>query len=929
MKQLPRRAQAYVLGVIGLAAVLLCGFGQLPRRDQLPTFFLLTFATVLTSTFKLRLPTTKNRATMSVSFVIDFASLLLIGPHKTMLIAAMGAVSQSTLRVAHRNPPHRVLFNVSVLVITVQAAGVIYRVAGGNLAPLEWPTDAAAIVAAVSTFFLVNSGAIALAVALSTYQPLRRVWSENFLWGGPSYFVGAAVSGLIAEIIGKQLWTLVPVAAIPLYVTFRAYRAFAGRLEDEHRHREVIESLNEGMAVVQSDGRIALWNDALERIMGVPRERAIGRTLVDAVPELAATMVPHVIRAVLESGRTESIEHLAIHRAGARRILQVRVFVFMNGVTVFWNDITERAEAEAALKQSEERYALAAAGSNDGLWDWDLARDEVYWSPRWKEMLGLPADRLVSRPEQWYERIHRDDLQSFQAALRAHIAGETSHFQHEFRIRHEDGAYRRMLCRGVAVRAADGRAMRIAGSQTDVTERAAAQEQLRHAALHDALTGLPNRALFIELLGQVIDRRRRHPECLFAVLFLDVDRFKVLNDSLGHVIGDELLIGVSRRLEACMRQGDTIARLGGDEFTILLNDLSHTDQATAVAERTLDALREPFAIRGREIFVTASVGIALSHGGYKRPDQVMRDADTAMYRAKALGKARFELFDASMHTRAMDRLSLEVDLRRAIERGEFALHYQPIVSLRSGQWTGFEALLRWQRGGCWISPAEFVPVIEEMGLIESLGAWVIQEACRQMAVWRAQFPNGRMLGVTVNVSARQLARSDFVETVRSAIGQSNLEPGDLRVEITETTLMENPDRAEVVLRELRAMGVKVYLDDFGTGFSSLSYLHRFPVDTLKIDRSFIACLAGRNHQPAFVESIVALARTIGTQVIAEGVETEAQMDELVRIGCGEAQGFLFAGALPPDRAEALLACGDGSGAFAPRPRTVPVSVIIH
>jgi EAL domain-containing protein (putative c-di-GMP-specific phosphodiesterase class I) len=360
-----------------------------------------------------------------------------------------------------------------------------------------------------------------------------------------------------------------------------------------------------------------------------------------------------------------------------------------------------------------------------------------------------------------------------------------------------------------------------------------------------------------------------------------------------------------------------------------LNDLTHADQARAITERVQQTLVEPFTIRGREVFVTASIGIALSHAGYKRPDQVMRDADTAMYRAKALGKARFEVFDASMHTRLMDRLSLETDLRRAIERGEFALHYQPIVALSSGRWTGFEALLRWQRGGRWIPPDEFVPVVEEIGLIDSLGAWVIREACRQMAVWRAQFPNSRRLGVTVNVAARQLARPDFVETVRGALAQANLPPGDLRIEITETTLMENPDRAEVVLRDLRAMGVKVYLDDFGTGFSSLSYLHRFAVDTLKIDRSFIASLPGCSDQPAFVASIVALAKTLGTQVIAEGVETEAQMDELVRIGCGEAQGLLFADALPPERAEALLARDDTGSAFAPRPRTVPVSAAVH
>ena len=290
----------------------------------------------------------------------------------------------------------------------------------------------------------------------------------------------------------------------------------------------------------------------------------------------------------------------------------------------------------------------------------------------------------------------------------------------------------------------------------------------------------------------------------------------------------------------------------------------------------------------------------------------MRDADTAMYRAKALGKSRHEVFDTAMHTGAVDRLSLENDLRRAIERGEFALHYQPIVALPSQRWTGFEALLRWQRGGRYLSPSEFIPLAEETGLIEPLGAWVLQEACRQIAAWRNQFPKGPALGITVNVSARQLTQPDFLETVERAARSANLRPGDLRLEITETTLMSNPEGAAVVLRNLRALGVKVYLDDFGTGFSSLSYLHRFPVDTLKIDQSFVASLSGTTNQPAIVESIVALARTLGTAVIAEGVETRGQMDELVRLGCGEAQGFFFSRPLSARAAEAFLAAG-GTG----------------
>jgi diguanylate cyclase (GGDEF)-like protein/PAS domain S-box-containing protein len=928
----PTRARLYILAVMGTAAGLLVTSTEMPRLSEATILVSLAAGSVLLSTLKLQLPAVKTRATLSISFVLDFAALLLLGPNKAMLVAAVGALSQSTVRVRHHNPLHRVLFNVSTLIVAVQAAGAVYRWTGGTLAPLQnWPHDLVPVIIAVVAYFVVNTGAIALAIGLSTFQPAWRVWQQNFLWAGPSYFIGAAVSVLIADIIAKQLWGLLPVAAVPAYLTYRAYSAYAGRLEDEHRHREIIESLNEGMAVIRADGHIVLWNDALERIMSVSRDRALGRTLADAVPALASTVLPQVIARVFETGQPETIESLDIYREGRRRTLQVRVFVFINGVTVFWNDITERAEAEVALKRSEERYALAAAGSNDAMWDWDLDRGEIYFSPRWKDMLGLQTHAVCNSPESWFARIHREDVEAFRGALDAHLAGHTAHFQHEYRIAHEDGSYRRVLARGVAVRGADGHATRIAGSQTDVTEQAAAQEQLRHAALHDTLTGLPNRALFMELLAQVVDRSRRHREHLFAVLFLDIDRFKMINDSLGHLVGDELLVGIARRLEHCMRAGDAIARLGGDEFTILLNDLSSVNQAGSIADRIHSALRVPFCVQDRDIFVTVSIGIAESLTGYDRADDIMRDADTAMYRAKALGRARHELFDSSMHAHALDRLSLEADIRRAMERGEFALHYQPIVNLDTRQWTGFEALLRWQRGGRSVSPSELIPIIEEMGLIDWLGTWVIQEACRQMAIWRRQFPTGPALCVTVNVSARQLNRADFVDTVCHAVENAGLQPGDLRLEITETTLMDNPRSAELVLTRLRELGVQVYLDDFGTGFSSLSYLHRFPVDALKIDQSFIASLSGSSQQTAFVESIVAMARTLGAKVIAEGVEAEAQLNELVRLGCAEAQGFLFAAALPPLTAGALMALGQTGipTGMALAPAAVTASTLVH
>jgi predicted signal transduction protein with EAL and GGDEF domain len=362
---------------------------------------------------------------------------------------------------------------------------------------------------------------------------------------------------------------------------------------------------------------------------------------------------------------------------------------------------------------------------------------------------------------------------------------------------------------------------------------------------------------------------------------------------------------VSRRLETCLRQGDALARLGGDEFAIFLNGLSDDAQANAIAGRIQDALSAPFSIAGREVFTSASIGIAFGPAHYTNPDEIMRDADTAMYHAKSRGKSRHEVFDADMHARVRDRLSLENDLRRAIASNDFEVHYQPIVSLASGMCVGFESLVRWSRNGEPVSPVTFIPIAEELGLIESLGTWVLQEACRTFANWQRQFPAAGLDCITVNVSSRQLVKQNFPRVVQQAVRQTGLKPADLRVEITETALLDSPGEAAVVLRELRDFGVKVYLDDFGTGYSSLSHLHKLPVDALKIDRSFVTSLLlpGR---PAIVESILALARTLNTSVVAEGIESEVQARELERLGCTHAQGFLFSRPLSRQAAEALV-----------------------
>src|SRR6185503_1826518 len=444
----------------------------------------------------------------------------------------------------------------------------------------------------------------------------------------------------------------------------------------------------------------------------------------------------------------------------------------------------------------------------------DPANDVMYFSLRWKAMLGLTPDETTSNPMEWFGRVHAEDIGPLKTAIAAHCADQSGHFEHEHRICHRDGKYRWMLCRGVAVRGNDGRVVRMAGSLTDVTERHLAQEQLRQAALHDPLTGLPNRALFIEMLERALATSKRYGDRLFATLFIDMDRFKDVNDRLGHLIGDQLLIAVTKRLQACVRSGDVVARLGGDEFTVLLNDLHDPGEVLLTATRIKESFTVPFELEGNEVFVTASIGVAVSSTAFTNAEDILRDADTAMYRAKALGRNRQEIFDLGMRTRAMDRLNLENDNRLGVERGEFHLCYQPIVSVATEQLVSFEALLRWKRrDGRLMMPAEFIPPAEEAGLIELVGLWSLREACRQLSDWTSRIPGASDLQMTVNVSSRQLMHAEFTEQVASAVRDAGIRPHSLCLEITETTLIHSLDLAATVLGELRALGVQVYLDD--------------------------------------------------------------------------------------------------------------------
>jgi len=567
-----------------------------------------------------------------------------------------------------------------------------------------------------------------------------------------------------------------------------------------------------------------------------------------------------------------------------------------------------RRDAEDRLRTSEERYALAAQGANDGLWDWDLSTGHIYFSDRWKAIIGYADADFGEGPDAWFSLVHSEDLPQLQRDLDAHLAGRTPHFESEYRLRHRDGAFRWVLARGLAVRDANGRPVRMAGSQSDITA----------GKVVDPLTGLPNRVLLIDRIERVIEHHHRRGGAQFAVLFLDLDGFKLVNDSVGHLHGDELLQAVARRLERSLRQTDilsrpsgapddeaprdeaTIARLGGDEFVVLLHEVEGVLDAIRVADRIHRALTPAFTINGREIFTSASIGIAVSATGYDRSADVLRDADTAMYRAKSLGKGRTEVFDTVMREKVVARLHLDTALRLAVERQEFVAHYQPIISLQTGELVGFEALIRWQhptRG--LVLPEEFITVAEDNGLVMAIGRRFFADVCRQIRAWEQEHAHIPKLSVNVNFAGQQFIESGLVDYLIETLDDSELSPDQLVVEITESTAIGNFPYAIEVLNQIRDAGLRIVLDDFGTGFSSLSCLHELPIVGVKLDRSFIR---SDHRHPEVLRAIVMLADQLGLTTTAEGIETEEQWQQLRDMGCTYAQGFLISHPLDAESA---------------------------
>jgi len=570
-----------------------------------------------------------------------------------------------------------------------------------------------------------------------------------------------------------------------------------------------------------------------------------------------------------------------------------------------------------------ERRALALTGAGDMIWDWDVSGDKVFTSPETEALLGLKRGSLEGPAARWLDVLHPLDRDRFRAVLDSMLDQRRGRLSQDFRLRSADGHYLWFALKARPVVGSDGEVIRLVGTLTDVTEFKNAEERLLHDAVHDNLTGLPNRQLFLDRLEGVLALAKADAGIRPTVMLVDLDRFKQINDSLGIAVGDSILLTLARRLGRLLKPQDTLARLSGDQYALILVSERDSERIVAFAETMRKNLRAPIAFNDREIFVTASIGIALADGQPQSAEEMLKDAELAMYHGKRIGGDRIEVFKPSMRARKTDRLTLESDLRRALERDEIIVLYQPIVRLEDRSIAGFEALARWDHPKMGrTSPSEFIALAEEIGLIAELGMFVLERTARQLSAWQRSMRQRDAIFVSVNLSSRQLLRQDLINDLRTVIARTGLARGTLKLELTESLVMENPEHAAQMLQRIRELGAGLALDDFGTGHSSLAYLQRFPFDTLKIDQSFVRT-NGKGTRPVILRSMVSLAHDLGMEVVAEGVETDSDAVELYQLGCEYAQGFHFGEPMSADHARALLQADGGreQSAAAPRRRS--------
>ena len=854
-------------------------------------------------------PLSDSGGTARLAMVASVLALITYGAQAAVVTGIASALA-GTILSRRQDADYRVVaIDVLAGTVATAAAGFAYDHLHAPPIPGTWPWLALPAAGVAVTYAAVSCAIYDFGGHLTGTVEHALNWPAHGFRGVPSHVVGVAATFAVAAIVEQRAWNVLIAALIPLACLWLIYRSGPAPRERELR-AEFTRPTDHGLVIIDRRSLVQRWNAGMTDLIGISDAR--GRGVVSLLAQNGRSEFAQAIAATLETGTPRSVSRLSLTTSKGPRVLSMTSLPDAEGALLVFRDCTEQANWERSQRENAERFTIVSEAANDGIWELDIAGGGLFFTARYQAMVGLPAVDARTTRDEWLARAHPDDRGELERALESIVTRKVNRFELTHRLRHENGSYRTVVCRAVAVHDQRGTPVRAGGSITDITETAIAQAKIHSAESRDALTGLLNRAAFVADLGRRLSEYREGRTKRFAALYLDLDRFKIVNDSLGHLVGDELLIEASRRLETCLRPGDAIARLGGDEFAIMLHDLQDEMQANVVGFRLQEALNTPFNIGGREVVTSASIGIAFCRKEYESAEEIMRDADTAMYHAKAHGKARHELFDADMHARAVDRLGLESDLRVAVRNSSFEVHYQPIVALTTRTCVGFESLVRWNRNGVPVSPSDFIPMAEELGLIEPLGIWIMEQACQAFADWRHRFPASGLESITVNVSARQLMQQGFNYLVEQIVERHGMKRSELRLEITETALMETPQYAAKVLEELRECGIQIYLDDFGTGYSSLSHLHKLPVDALKIDRSFIRGLLHPGRTP-IVESILALARTLNTSVVAEGVEDEAQAAELERLGCQFGQGYYFSRPISQEAVTAILASGTPLG----------------